>query len=102
LTAAGDLMKEVNNFVNGSVFYLFTSAVAALIWLGAGWLFGSVLSYSSLIVLVVVANLPWLITRVRSVEFPGVVKINFHKATELRGRECFKDNDKRNRQRLDG
>jgi|GEM_PF-3126294 len=94
-------MKEVNNFVNRSVFYLFTSAVAALIWMAAGWVFGRVLSYSSLIVLVVLANLPWLITRVRSVEFPGVVKINFHKATEARTPPRLKDNDKRTRQRLD-
>ena len=82
--------------MNRSAFYLIMSALAVLIWLGAGWLFGGALGYSSLIVLVIIANVPWLITRVRSVEFPGVVKINFHKATELPTRERCNYNDERN------
>ena len=63
--------------VKKSVYCVLASAVAAILWLIAGWLLPGVLGVSSLLALLAAANAPMLAPRLRKVELPGGVKLYF-------------------------
>lgn len=63
--------------VKKSVYCILASAVAAILWLVAGWLLPGVLGVASLLALLAAANAPLLAPRLRTVELPGGVKLHF-------------------------
>lgn len=63
--------------VKKSVYFVLASAVAAILWLVAGWLLPGVLGVGSLLALLAAANAPLLAPRLRKVELPGGIKLHF-------------------------
>lgn len=63
--------------VKKSGYFVLASAVAAILWLVAGWLLPGVPGVGSLLALLAAANAPLLAPRLRKVELPGGIKLHF-------------------------
>jgi hypothetical protein len=62
------------------------------------WLIGNAffpgLNYGALLILLIIANWPWLVARVTSIELPLGVKINFLQDGKTQTRHPQNDHDK--------
>jgi hypothetical protein len=72
--------------VKNSGRHVITSVLALTVWL-IGNLFFPGLNYGSLLILLIVANWPWLVARITSIELPWGVKINFSQDDKSQTRE---------------
>jgi hypothetical protein len=94
LVTHGTIKKSEVYEVKKSVYCVLASAVAAILWLVAGWLLPDVLGVGSLLALLAAANAPLLAPRLRTVELPSGVKLHFSAHEEesaARGGRGLKD-----------